>query len=168
VRTPAVLLAVYYGVAVFGWQLLARVHVERRFWIGAAVVAVLASAAYLPWHATLLTGLDDRLEYQGAYYRDLRSAGESPTVRAALDRCGVIATADHRPIPHLRWWLESDPGSVAPAVEARGARVILLPRRTPRMRRFYGSQFPRVAAPAGFEPVYRNASWRVLADPACR
>jgi hypothetical protein len=168
VRTPAVLLAVYYGVAVFGWQLLARTHVERRFWIGAAVVAVLASAAYLPWHATLLTGLDDRLEYQGAYYRDLRSAGESPTVRAALDRCGVIATADHRPIPHLRWWLESDPGSVAPAAEARGARVILLPRRTPRMRRFYRSQFPRVAAPAGFEPVYRNASWRVLADPACR
>ena len=170
VRTPAVLLAVYYGVAVFGWRLLPPIHRERRFWIGAAVVAVLASVAYLPWHGKLLAGLDDRLEFQGAYYRDLRSAGEAPAVRAAVGRCRVIATADHRPIPHLRWWLESDPGSVAPvsADAGRRAQVVLLPRRTAQMRRFYRSQFPRVAAPAGFEPVYRNASWRVLADPACR
>ena len=130
---------------------------------------MLASVVYLPWHAKQLSGLENRLDYQGAYYRDLRSVGESPAVRAALERCKVIGTADHRPIPHLRWWLESDPGSVAPVtVEAgRRARVILLPRRTPRMRRFYRSQFPRVRAPAGFVPVYRNASWRVLADPAC-
>ena len=88
-------------------------------------------------------------------------------MRAALERCGTIATADHRPIPHLRWWTEGDPGSVAPAAEARDARIILLPRRTRQMRRFYRDQFPRVAAPAGFVPIYRNGSWRVLADAAC-
>ena len=169
VRTPAVLLAVYYGVAVFGWQLLTRDHPERRLWTILAGVAVLASVAYLPWHAKQLSGLENRLDYQGAYYRDLRSVGESPAVRAALARCKIIGTADHRPIPHLRWWLQSDPGTVAPvAVEAgRRARIILLPRRTPRMRQFYRSQFPRVRAPAGFVPVYRNASWRVLAAPEC-
>jgi hypothetical protein len=169
VRTPAVLLAVYYGVAVFGWQLLTRDHPERRLWTILAGVAVLASVVYLPWHAKQLSGLENRLDYQGAYYRDLRSVGESPAVRAALDRCKIIGTADHRPIPHLRWWLQSDPGTVAPvAVEAgRRARIILLPRRTPRMRQFYRSQFPRVRAPAGFVPVYRNASWRVLAAPEC-
>ena len=140
---------------------------ERRFWAIAAGVAVLASVAYLPWHAKQLSGLDNRLVFQGSYYRDLRSVGKAPAVRAAFDRCGTIATADHRPIPHLRWWIEGDPGSVAPAAEARDARIILLPRRTRQMRRFYRSQFPRVAAPAGFVPIYRNGSWRVLADPAC-
>jgi hypothetical protein len=169
VRTPAVLLAVFYGLAVFGWRMLPEGSRSRRAWAVAGAVAALLSVAYLPWHAKQLTGLDNRLELQGAYYRDLRSVGESPAVRAAAERCGTIATADHRPIPHLRWWIEGDPGSVAPvgSPEARGARVILLPRRTRRMRRFYRDQFPRVAAPAGFEPVYRNASWRVLAAREC-
>jgi hypothetical protein len=169
VRTPAVLLAVFYGLAVMGWQMLPREHRERGLWIGLAVVAVLASVVYLPWHARQLSGLEDRIDYQGAYYRDLRAVGESPEVRAALERCDVIGTADHRPIPHLRWWLESDPGTVAPvAVPAgRDARVYLLPRRTRQMRRFYRSQFPRVAAPAGAEPLYRNASWRVAGASEC-
>jgi hypothetical protein len=167
VRTPAVLLAVYYGVAVFGWQLLPREH--RSFWVGAAAVAVVASVVYLPWHAKQLSGLENRLDYQGAYYRDLRAVGQSSAVRGALERCKVIGTADHRPIPHLRWWLESDPGTVAPvAVEAgRRAPLLLLPRRTAQMRRFYRSQFPRVRAPAGFGPLYRNASWRVVGAREC-
>ena len=167
VRTPAVLLAVYYGLAVFAWRLLPEGSRERRVWVIAAAVAVLASVVYLPWHAKQLSGLDDRLEFQGAYYRDLRDVAEARGVRAAFDRCGTIATGDHRPIPHLRWWIEGDPGSVAPAAEARDARIILLPRRTRQMRRFYRSQFPRASAPAGFEPIYRNGSWRVLADPRC-
>ena len=169
VRTPAVLLAVFYGLAVVGWQMLPPDLRERRGWMIAGAVAALLSVAYLPWHVNLLQALDNRLENQGAYYRDLRSAGESRAVRAVLERCGKIATADHRPIPHLRWWAEADPGTVAPvnAPEARGAKVILLPRRTPAMRRFYRDQFPRVRAPAGFVPVYRNASWRVLAAPDC-
>jgi hypothetical protein len=170
VRTPAVLLAVFYGLAVFGWQLLPEGHRERRGWLIAGVVAALLSVAFLPWHVKQLHGLENRLDFQGAYYRDLRSVGQSGTVRSALDRCGKIATADHRPIPHLRWWTGGDPGSVAPVgtPEARGARILLLPRRTPAMKRFYTSQFPKVTAPAGFTLIYRNASWRVVAGPACR
>jgi hypothetical protein len=169
VRTPAVLLSVFYGLAVFGWQMLPAAHRERRGWTIAAVVAVLLSVAYLPWHVKLLHGLENRLDYQGSYYRDLRSVGQSGTVRSALERCGTSATADHRPIPHLRWWTGGDPGSVAPVGSpgARGARIILLPRRTPAMKRFYTTQFPRVRAPAGFRLIYRNASWRVLAAPEC-
>ena len=170
VRTPAVLLAVFYGLAVFGWQLLPEGHRERRGWLIAGVLAALLSVAFIPWHVKQLHGLENRLDFQGAYYRDLRSVGQSGTVRSALDRCGKIATADHRPIPHLRWWTGGDPGSVAPVgtPEARGARVLLLPRRTPAMKRFYTSQFPKVKAPAGFTLIYRNASWRVVAAPACR
>ena len=168
VRTPAVLLAVFYGLAVFGWRMLPKGSRERRFWMAAGAVAALLSVVYLPWHVSLLKSRDDQIELQGAYYRDLRAVGKDPRVRAVLERCGAIATADHRPIPHLRWWTEGDPGSVVPLAEARRARVILLPRRTRRMRRFYRDQFPSVSAPPGTEPVYRNASWRVVAVAGCR
>ena len=126
--------------------------------------------AFLPWHAKMLSGLDDRLVYQGAYYRDLREVGRAPVVRDALDECGPVATADHRPIPHLRWWLEGDPGTVAPLSDraaTRGSRLTLLPRRTRQMRRFYRENFPAAARPAGSRLLYRNASWRVFAAPGC-
>jgi hypothetical protein len=90
-------------------------------------------------------------------------------VRAALRACGPVATADHRPVPHLRWWLGSAPGTVVPAADpaAGGARLLLLPRRTRRMRRFYGENFPAATRPPGARPVYRNASWRLLTLPGC-
>jgi hypothetical protein len=47
-------------------------------------------------------------------------------------------------------------------------RIVLLPRRSTPTRSFYKVAFPRVQAPPGFQPVYRNRSWKVLAAPACR
>ena len=171
VRTPAVLLALFYGLAVFGWRMLPPGD-ERRRWAIAGVLAAALSLVWLPWHVKMLSGLDDRLVYQGAYYRDLREVGEAPAVRAALERCGPIATADHRPIPHLRWWLgdAGEPGTVAPVVDraaTRGSQLTLLPRRTRQMRRFYRENFPTAKRPAGSRLLYRNASWRVFAAPDC-
>jgi hypothetical protein len=168
VRTPAVLLTLFYGLAVFGWRMLPPGR-ERRRWAIAGVLAAALSVAFLPWHVKMLTNLEDRLDFQGAYYRDLREVGRAPAVRAALDACGLVATADHRPIPHLRWWLDSDPGTVAPVTDpaARRARVLLLPRRTRPMRRFYGVNFPTATRPAGTVLLHRNASWRVFAAPGC-
>ena len=56
VRAPAVLLAVFYGLAVMGWQMLPREARDRRGWIIAGAVAALLSVAYLPWHVKLLHG----------------------------------------------------------------------------------------------------------------
>ena len=168
VRTPAVLLAVFYGLAVFGWKMLPEGSRERRFWAIAAGVAVLASVAYLPWHGKQLSGLDNRLVFQGSYYRDLRVGG-----RGARRARRVRRAAGRSPRPTTARSPTCAGGSRATRApsprppEARDARIILLPRRTRQMRRFYRSQFPRVAAPAGFVPIYRNGSWRVLADPAC-
>jgi hypothetical protein len=169
VRTPAVLLALFYGLAVFGWRMLPPGD-ERRRWVVAGVLAAALSIAFLPWHVKMLSSLDDRLVYQGAYYRDLREVGRAPAVRAALDECGPVATADHRPIPHLRWWLDGEPGTVAPVADraaVRGSRLTLLPRRTRQMRRFYRENFPTATRPAGSQLLYRNASWRVFAAPGC-
>ena len=91
-------------------------------------------------------------------------------MRASVAACGsLISTADHRPIPHLRYWLGTDPGSVgtvaAGASPLRG--VLLLPRRVPLTRRFYRENFPRARVPLGYRDVYRNDAWRVVARPGC-
>ncbi|MEO8687657.1 MAG: hypothetical protein ABI611_05495 [Solirubrobacteraceae bacterium] len=169
VRTPASLLALFYGLAVFGWRMLPPGEARRR-WAITGVLAAALSLAFLPWHVNMLSDLHDRLVNQGAYYRDLRAVGQAPAVRAALRRCGPLATADHRPIPHLRWWLDSDPGTVAPVTvpaAVRGSRLLLLPRRTRPMRRFYSVNFPTAKRPTGSRLLYRNASWRVFAASGC-
>jgi hypothetical protein len=169
VRTPAVLLALFYGLAVFGWRMLPAGR-ERRGWAAAGALAAVLSLAFLPWHAKLLSSLGDRMGNQGTYYRDLRTAGEAPVLRGALRACGPVATGDHRPVPHLRWWLGSAPGSVVPVTvpASRRAGLLLLPRHTRAMRRFYRENFPTATPPPRARLLYRNASWRVFALRGCR
>jgi hypothetical protein len=72
-------------------------------------------------------------------------------------------------MPHLRWWLDTPPFSVS-TPEAGASplqRVLLAPRDVRTMRRFYDEDYPRIQPPAGYRPVYRNASWRVFAAPEC-
>ena len=111
VRTPAVLLALFYGLAVMRLADAAARGArpprlgDRRRGRGAL------SVAYLPWHVKLLhgrrrTGSTSRAPTTATCAR----RREATAVRSAFDRCGTIATADHRPIPHLRWWIERRPG----------------------------------------------------------
>jgi hypothetical protein len=169
VRAPAVLLTLFYGLAVCGWLLLAPGR-ERRVWMYAGGVAAALSIAFLPWHLGMLGDVRASQDQRAAVYADLRDAGRAPAVRAAVERCGArISAADHRPMPHLRWWLDTPPFSVS-TVEAGASplqRVLLAPRDVRALRRFYGGRFPRVTPPPDYRPVYRNSSWRVLAAPEC-
>jgi len=151
VRTPAVLLALFYGLAVVGWRMLPRGE-ERRRWAIVGLLAAALSLVWLPWHVSMLSGLDDRLVYQGAYYRDLREVGRAPAVRAVLERCGPIATADHRPIPHLRWWLDAPP----PVRSTPSGRAATAPARA-RARRARRGPTPRAAS---------TRRWRAARAPA--
>src|SRR3954467_4505883 len=85
---------------------------ERQLWAVAAVVVAGVFVAFLPTNASMLDNLRDRSAREGAFYQDLRSAGESPRVRHAFARCAPLSTSDHRPIPYIRWWLDGDPKSV--------------------------------------------------------
>ncbi len=171
IRTPSVLLALFYGLAVAGWLLLERDDPDRRRWQLVGAVALLASVAYLPWHAAKVGSLETRVDRNGTLYRDLRDVARDPRVRATVRACGGrISAADHRPIPYLRYWLGTGPGTVG-TVEAGASplrRVLLVPRRTREPRFFYKTNFPRaVHAPPGWARVASNRSWRVWADPAC-
>jgi hypothetical protein len=172
VRTPAVLLALFYGLAVFGWMLLARGSRERRVWAAVGAFCALLSLAFLPLkQVDMLRGLDRRFELDGRLYADLRTLGNDEGVRVAFARCGGLSTAEHRPIPYVRWWLDGDPGTVTTI--AKGVSplrdLLLVPRPVPNVRRFYRENFPLRTArpPAGWRTLYSNRSWRVYAAPAC-
>jgi hypothetical protein len=169
VRTPSVLLTLFYGLAVCGFLTLEDGPARRR-WRAAGALTAALSIAFLPWHAPMLGDLHGRLDRDGRMYTELRATGRAPAVRAAMAACGDrISTADHRPIPYLRYWLGTGPGSVgtveAGASPLRG--VLLLPRRVALMRRFYQENYPQLAPPPGYRQIYRNAAWRVLAAPRC-
>jgi len=168
VRTPAALLALFYGLAVFGWLLLPPGRARRR-WALAGLVAALLSVAFLPRHVTMLQGLDRRIALDGRLAADLRAVAEAPRVRAAFAACAPLSSADHRPIPHLRWWLDGPPGSVG---TVRGGasplgRLLLVPRPGRLTRRVYGEDLPRVAPPRDYAELYANRSWRLYAAPGC-
>ena len=169
VRTPAVLLTLFYGLAVCGFLMLPAGRARTR-WMIAGVVCAALSLAFLPWQLGMLDDLRERIARDGRVYADLRAAAEAPAVRAAVAACGgTITSGDRRPIPHLRYWLDTDPGTVSTTTGRTSPvqPVLLLPRDTRRMRRQYPSWFPRMPAPDRYRLVHRNASWRVLAAPRC-
>jgi hypothetical protein len=171
-RTPSVFLALFYGLAVFGWLMLKPGTRDRKIWMWLGVVAGLASVVWLPWHVKMLDGLRTRSHNEGSLYGDLRTAGEAPVVRQAFDRCGPLSASDHRPIPYVRWWLDGDPGSVG-TIESHASplgKLLLAPRQTKYARRFYTINLKRfaVAAPPGWRTLYQNRSWRIYAAPTCR
>jgi hypothetical protein len=170
VETPAVLLTLFYGLAVCGWSLLAPGTRARRGWMIAGGVAAALSLVYLPWHAHKLDGVQRRLDVDGALYGDLQRVGESQAVRAAFARCAPLTASDHRSIPFVRFWLDGKPRSVG-TVESGASpmsKLLLLPRRNRSTSRIYrAGAFPRVQPPDGYRQIFRNPSWRVYAAPGC-
>jgi hypothetical protein len=169
IETPAVLLTLFYGLAVCGWLMLPPGRARSR-WMALGGVALALSVVYLPWHAAKLESVGRRVQHDGVMYADLQRVAEAPAVRTAFARCAPLTAADHRPIPFVRYWLGGAPGSVR-TVEAGASpmsRLLLLPRRNKATRRVYSLKtFPIVRAPGGFTQIYRNASWRVYAAPGC-
>jgi hypothetical protein len=168
-ETPAVLLALFYGLAVTGWTQLPPGR-ARKLWTGIGAFAALLSIAWLPWHVSLLRTVHKRIASDSVLYSDLRQVGNAPAVRRAFAACPPLTAGDHRPMPFIRWWLDGAPGSVGTVKGGADplGKLLLMPRHGPTTRRIYGpATFPRVAIPAGWTRVYRNRSWRVYAAPGC-
>jgi hypothetical protein len=169
VRTPSVLIALFYGLAVCGWLLLAPGR-ERRIWKWVGIGTAALSLAFVPWHLGMLDDMRDSLDQRARSYEQLRAIAEAPAVRPTVERCGGLVTAaEHRAMPHLRWWLDLPPFALS-TVEAGASplrRVLVTPRDTRAMRRFYRVDFPDVTPPASYTRVARNAGWRVNAAADC-
>ena len=168
IRTPAVLLTLFFGLALFGWMMLPKGR-ERTGWLVAGLVTAGVFIAFLPSNLSMLDGLRLRSEREGGFYRDLRRAGESPVVRDAFSRCAPLSASDHRPIPYIRWWLDGDPGSVGTVENGASplGKLLLVPRRTKLASRFYQENFPTYAPPPSYRKLYENRTWRVYSAPGC-
>jgi hypothetical protein len=167
VRTPSVLLAVFAGLALAGWAATGR---DRRAWVALAAATAAAFAVFAPDNAERIADLRHRLERDDRIYGELRAVARDPAVRAAVRACGPLWLPDHRPLAHLRYWLDGDPGSVA-TTEGLDAdprlRVVLVARDTGRTRIFFRGEAPPRIEADGLTRLTGNASWRVLAAPDC-
>ncbi len=168
VRTPSILIAIFFGVALAGWALLEDGR-EKRIWQGLAVLTAVVFCIFIPQNINQIDYQREVFHRNAKLYGDLKVVGESRKVRRLVKRCGPIYAADHRPEAHLRWWLDTDPGSVA-TVEGRRNKAVpllLVPKPNVRNQLFFKENFPKVQPPPGARSVYDNRSWRLFAS-GCR
>ena len=167
-RTPAALLAVFYGAACFAWLTLAPSRQRSRLaLVGGA--CVLLSLVYAPSSADHLRDLGDRRDGESRLFVSLRDLAEAPRVQAAFARCPEMTATDHRPVPHLRWWLDGDPGTVGTTEDdsAPQGRIVIVPR-PGRVPRSWAELVDRGnARPPGYVRIHRNRAWRAFAAKEC-
>ena len=167
--TPGALLAVVYGLAVFGWMKL-RPEQNRQLWTLAGILALALSLAYIPAQASKLRSIKHTMTNEARNYADLKLVGTAPAVRAKFKQCGNrISTIGHKAMPDLRWWLNGPPNSID-LVEGSKTKVgplMLKPRATKQMWGFDRTHFATVIPPPGYTRVYENHSWAVYAAPGC-
>jgi hypothetical protein len=170
VETPAVLLTLFYGLAVCGWTLLPKGRARTR-WMVVGVVAATLSVAYIPMHAKKLDTVGRRVNIDARMYTTLQNLLETNRVKKSFARCPDLTAADHRPIPFARFWLDAPPGSVHTVESGASAvgKLVLVPRRTRATRRVYTAKtYPYVAVPANYLQIRKNRAWRMFAAPECR
>jgi hypothetical protein len=166
--TPGALLAVVYGVGVFGWTRLPEGK-TRQTWKVAGLVSLALSFVYIPFQIDKLDSISNVMAREGRAYSDLKLVGKSPAVRAKFAACGTISTIGHKAVPDLRYWLNGPPGSVD-QVEGSKTRVgplMLKPRPVKQIWSFDRTHFAKVKPPPGYTRLYSDHSWIVYAAPDC-
>lgn len=168
-RTPSMLLAIFYGAACLGWLSLAASR-ERTRWAIGGMVCIALSLVWIPPTVERLDGLKGRRDREARFYGGLRGIARSAPVQAAFAACPDVTASDHRPVPYLRWWLDGEPGSVRTIEDGTSApgAIFVTPRPSKLQRVSYGDELPASTLPPGYVPVRGNRHWRVGAKPECR
>ena len=78
VRTPAVLLTLFYGLAVCGWRMLPARPTSAAAGLMVGMFAAALSLALIPWHAKHALRPRRPARLPGRYYRDLREPAARP------------------------------------------------------------------------------------------
>ena len=170
IATPAVLLSLFYGLAVAGWAMLPRgpraQPLDGRRRRRGAAVGRLPAVARRP-------ALDGR-----APPRPRRRALRRPPARdggRAGPRRVRRLPGRSRPATTARCRTPASGSTARPArsrtVEGGASpmgKLLLMPVKGPTTSRIYPPKmFPKVDTPAGWRTIYANRSWRVSAAPDC-
>ncbi len=161
---PAVMLALFAGVALTGWASLPRGAAVRVPWLVASTgLAVLLGASAVDQYravdgATAFSG--DRAEVQDEL-TDIAGARE---VRAARRACRGLWIPDHRPRPVLALALDRPPGALRVVSGGGAPEGLYLAYANGVAARLYAvsTEAPRLrpgTLPAGVEAVGLNRSW---------
>ena len=184
VRTPSVLLALFYGLAVAGWLMLDPGR-RRRVWMW---VGIGRGGALDRLPAVARAHAGRRRAHAGAARARLRPTAGRGAVAAGRRR-GALRRPVRPPttasMPHLRWWLDCrrsghtveagasplQPVLVIPRDTARcaassgaGTRTPTSRRRTPRWATASGRSAPTRTARGRWRAVRRRASGGALVD----
>jgi hypothetical protein len=160
----AAVLAIFVGVALLGWRLLAPGHPWRRRWqvFGAIVFAMFL--IWLPNQWDLDSRVDTDLTNQARIEGDLSDLIDEGAFEPL---CGKIAVPNHRAVPRLAFGLDIEPTQVISAgeesVPERG--YFVAPASDFVIHNFIldpnDPTDPSFPVPDGFELVTENESWQV-------
>jgi hypothetical protein len=158
---PSTILAVFCGAGAFGWAELPRDHPWRRRWAWFGVLTLVLLVVFIPPQVDRITSLRSALTIQDAIQDDLHAL--TPDFP-----CTPITVPNHRPVPLLALWLDTEPQRIAVAQERLPRTGTYVRPRTAKIARDYildprdlNQRIP--PPPPGFRPVAANDSWRVFA-----
>jgi hypothetical protein len=158
----AAVLAVFAGLALLGWRLIASDSPWRRPWQAFAAVVALMFVLWAPNQYDLLARVDTDLTNQSAIESDLDDLAESGAFEPL---CLPISVPNHRAVPRLAFDLDVRPSEVVSSSEQRQPpRGYFLKPASPFVVHNFildpndPARF-ETRVPAGFRRVARNDSW---------
>jgi hypothetical protein len=158
---PSTILAVFCGAGAFGWAELPRDHPWRRRWAWFGVLTLVLLVVFIPPQIDRITSLRSALTIQDGIQDDLHAL--TPDFP-----CTPITVPNHRPVPLLALWLDTEPQRIAVAQERLPSTGTYVRPRTAKIARDYildpRDLNQRIPPPRpGFRQVAANDSWRVFA-----
>ncbi len=169
---PAAIGAILCGAGAFGWRSLPQDDRRRRPWAWFGLATLVALLVFAPAQIQRIGDLRDALRIQDGIQDDLRAFVHRPP-GVLSEACTPVGVPNHRPIPLLALWLDTEPQRVVSLQERTIARGAYARPATARVARDYVLD-PRdrdkaiPPPPPGFRLVAGNRSWRVFQDCASR
>lgn len=168
----AAMLALFAGLAAFGWRALGDDHPARRSWRAAGFVVLAAIVVFSPLQVRRIEALRAEIARRDQVQADLRTLVRDPAAGAALARCGPLYVPNHRPLPLLDYWTGMRPPAIRSAGLERPSRDgLYIAPANPAVAELsiLDPKDPRPVNPApprAYRVVLQNRSWKLLAG--CR
>jgi hypothetical protein len=158
------MLALFAGVAAFGWRQLPRAGRLRRVWAAGSVALLIGATATIPHDSRQLGQRIALSSARRTLQEDLLKIASSPAAAQWRRRCQVIYVPTYRAVPVVAYKLHEHPRSVQSTIPQQGTKALLV---VP-TNRVLGDTFlldpreprsPAFTAPVGFRLVEANHSW---------
>jgi hypothetical protein len=157
---PASMLALFCGVAVFGWLNLPRGSAARRVWMAAGGVIAVALIASAPEQRRVLTEVHAVARERKRLDEELRDFVRRPETWAWVESCQPLHVVDGRMVPVLIYSLDSQ--SRIPVIRPSDPRLGTFVGPPPGDNRAYAvdSRIPiPYPVPAAYQRVEESRRW---------